>query len=382
MTTKVVTTNSNTTPGNAAITGTFFANAYIVGNSTSNTTISAPNTEQKSSGVYYLNANGAWATSVLANNGIIANSSGTFVNANNGIIANSSGTFVNPNTGIVVNSGGVFVNSSYIGTLTSNNATNLGGVAAASYVQNTDSRTLSGNLVFSGANVIFTGSNVGISGTLTGNIAGNASTATKLLTARNINGVSFDGTNNITIADSTKLPTVGGTMTGQLNIQMAAPSIFMEDTNNSDFYIYVDGNIWNILNNGTSSVFSVTQAGAISAASSISGGNFSSSGSITAAGNITAFSDVSLKENVSTIDSALNKVSQMRGVYYNRIDDETKTRNIGVIAQEIEAVLPEVVHSNDDDIKSVAYGNIVGILIEAIKELNEEVKTLKSKLNV
>lgn len=61
MSTKVVTTNSNTTTGNAAITGMFSANVYSVGNSTANTTISAPNTVQKSSGTYYLNANGAWA---------------------------------------------------------------------------------------------------------------------------------------------------------------------------------------------------------------------------------------------------------------------------------------------------------------------------------
>lgn len=61
MSTKVVTTNSNTTTGNSAITGTFSANVYNVGNSTANTTISAPNTTQKSSGTHYLNANGSWA---------------------------------------------------------------------------------------------------------------------------------------------------------------------------------------------------------------------------------------------------------------------------------------------------------------------------------
>lgn len=150
MTTKVVTADSNTTSGNVAITGTVSANVYTVGNSASNTSISAPNTEQKSSGEYFLNANGSWTrASVLANNGIIANSSGVFVNAN---------------TGVVVNTAGVFVNSDYIGTLTSNNATRLGGTLAASYVQNTDSRTLSGNLVFSGANVRFTGANVKFTG--------------------------------------------------------------------------------------------------------------------------------------------------------------------------------------------------------------------------
>lgn len=61
MSTKVVTADSNTTTGNAAITGTFSANVYSVGNSTVNTSISSPNTVQKSSGDYYLNANGSWA---------------------------------------------------------------------------------------------------------------------------------------------------------------------------------------------------------------------------------------------------------------------------------------------------------------------------------
>ena len=98
----------------------------------------------------------------------------------------------------------------------------------------------------------------------------------------------------------------------------------------------------------------------------------------TSSGNITSASDARLKENVVTIDSALNKVEQMRGVYFNKIDDETKTRNVGVIAQEMEEVLPEVVHTREDGMKSVAYANIVGVLIEAIKELKAEIDSLKN----
>ena len=111
--------------------------------------------------VYWSTPTTGTVTSVASGNGLTGGpitSTGTLsVLANNGIIANSTGTFVFGNTGLVVNSTGVHVNSSYIGTLTANNATNLGGVAAASYVQNTDSRTLSGNIVFSGANVTFSG---------------------------------------------------------------------------------------------------------------------------------------------------------------------------------------------------------------------------------
>ena len=65
---------------------------------------------------------------------------------------------------------------------------------------------------------------------------------------------------------------------------------------------------------------------------------------------------------------------------YDRKDKEG-VRQSGVIAQEVEAVLPEVVHTNEDGIKSVAYGNLVGLLIESIKELKAEVEQLKQERN-
>jgi hypothetical protein len=95
------------------------------------------------------------------------------------------------------------------------------------------------------------------------------------------------------------------------------------------------------------------------------------SGAITSTGDVTAFSDMNLKSDIRTIDNALNKVCDLRGVFYTK-DGEAGT---GVIAQEVENILPEVV--KDGEYKSVAYGNIVGVLIEAIKELRNEVKSLK-----
>ena len=97
-------------------------------------------------------------------------------------------------------------------------------------------------------------------------------------------------------------------------------------------------------------------------------------GAFTATGNITAFSDARLKENVETIEGALDKVSQMRGVMY----DKDGERGTGVIAQEMQQVMPEVVmDSGRGDYISVAYGNIVGVLIESIKELKAEIEALK-----
>ena len=93
-------------------------------------------------------------------------------------------------------------------------------------------------------------------------------------------------------------------------------------------------------------------------------------GAITAAGNVTAYSDERLKENIQTLDG--KKVLQMRGVSFTK-DGEFGS---GVIAQELEKVAPELVQ--DGKYKSVAYGNITGYLIEAIKEQQKEIDELKS----
>ena len=99
------------------------------------------------------------------------------------------------------------------------------------------------------------------------------------------------------------------------------------------------------------------------------------SGDFTADGDVTAYSDARLKTNIRTIDNALDKVTKMRGVYF----DKNGIAKTGVIAQEIEEILPEVVNS-DEEYKSVAYGNIVGILIEAIKELQAKITELEKRV--
>jgi len=88
--------------------------------------------------------------------------------------------------------------------------------------------------------------------------------------------------------------------------------------------------------------------------------------------DFTATSDRRLKTDISTISNALDIVKGLRGVYFTRVG-ETR-RNVGVIAQEVEMILPEVVYTGDNDMKSVSYANIVGLLIEAVKELSEKMK--------
>ena len=98
-------------------------------------------------------------------------------------------------------------------------------------------------------------------------------------------------------------------------------------------------------------------------------------GTIRATGDVIAYSDVRVKENIKTIDNSLEKVNKLRGVEFNKIGEDEKS--IGVIAQEIEKVIPEVVREDEKGMKSVAYGNISGLLIEAIKELKAEIEELK-----
>jgi hypothetical protein len=102
-------------------------------------------------------------------------------------------------------------------------------------------------------------------------------------------------------------------------------------------------------------------------------------GSIVAAGNVTAYSDIRVKDNVETIPSALDKLDHIRGVTYTRTDlDDKEQRYAGVIAQEIEAVLPEAVRDLGN-IKAVDYNATIGLLIQAVKELTNKVKALEAK---
>ena len=102
-----------------------------------------------------------------------------------------------------------------------------------------------------------------------------------------------------------------------------------------------------------------------------------SSGEITSSGNVTAFSDKRLKTNIQTLDS--KKALQMRGVSF--IKDSVE--GSGVIAQEIEEIAPELVMTADDEMgtKSVAYGNLVGYLIETVKDQQKQIDALKKRLD-
>ena len=110
-------------------------------------------------------------------------------------------------------------------------------------------------------------------------------------------------------------------------------------------------------------------------------------GVIRAGNDVIAYysSDERLKENVKPIDNALDKVSKIRGVEFDWIVDKeihpNEGHDVGVIAQEIEKVLPEVVETRDSGYKAVKYEKIVSLLIEAVNEQQQQINELKEKLN-
>ena len=114
-----------------------------------------------------------------------------------------------------------------------------------------------------------------------------------------------------------------------------------------------------------------------------------SGGNMVAAGNVTAYSDPKLKDVTGKIDNALGIVDQLNGVRFNwksgipHIEVKAGKSDIGVLANEVEAVLPEIVSESinidGDSYKMVSYEKLVPVLIEAIKELKAEVEELKGK---
>ena len=108
---------------------------------------------------------------------------------------------------------------------------------------------------------------------------------------------------------------------------------------------------------------------------------FASTANMTIQGTLTQNSDARTKENVVEISDCISKVQAMRGVYYNRTDFNTDVTKVGVIAQEVEAVLPELVlESPETGLKSVAYSELTSVLINAIKEQQEIIEDLKTRI--
>lgn len=140
--------------------------------------------------------------------------------------------------------------------------------------------------------------------------------------------------------------------------------------------------------------FTLNQASAASISFSMSGsytGTFTVSGFIRATSNITAYysSDIRLKENIVNIPNALEKVSSLNGVTYDWTQEYMESQggedgffvrknDVGLIAQEVEKVLPEIVATNEEGYKAIKYERVVSLLVEAVKELKAELEEVRN----
>jgi hypothetical protein len=132
-----------------------------------------------------------------------------------------------------------------------------------------------------------------------------------------------------------------------------------------------------IFSNGTNERMRINASGDVGIGTSSPSQKLEVGGSILASGNVTAYSDIRVKDNVESIEGAIGKLNQIRGVTYTRTDlDDKHRRFAGVIAQEIEQVLPEAVFDNGR-VKAVDYNATIALLIEAVKEQQGQINELK-----
>ena len=128
---------------------------------------------------------------------------------------------------------------------------------------------------------------------------------------------------------------------------------------------------------------SAAHLASLNVAGEITGSNGNLTGYLRVAGDITAYysSDRRLKDNIQPIESPLEKVSKLGGYSFDWIPTEgihiNEGHDIGVIAQEVEEILPEVVITRDNGYKAVQYEKIVALLIEANKEIKERIEKLE-----
>ena len=214
--------------------------------------------------------------------------------------------------------------------------------------------------------------------TLDGSAAG-AATFNGAITADA--GVSID---NITI-DGTEIDLSSGDLTldvaGDIVLDAGGDEVIFKDGSTNVGHISLDSDNLTIksLVSDKDMIFQGNDGGSGITALTL---DMSAAGAATFNNDVTAFSDNRFKEDIETIPDGLSKVCKLRGVTYNRIDIENYgDRHMGVIAQEVEKIIPEVVKTDKskEKIKSVAYGNMVGLLIEAIKDLKNEVDELKNR---
>jgi hypothetical protein len=233
----------------------------------------------------------------------------------------------------------------------------------------------------------------------TGSLTGNATTATTLQTTRAINGVNFDGSAAITItANTTNALTIGTGLSGTSFNGSGAVTIANTGvtSNVAGTGISVSGatGAVTITNTGVTSavagtgvsVSGATGAVTFSIGQAVATTSAVTFASVTATGDIVAYStsDKRHKNNIQLIPNALEKVSKLNGVTWewnDDVEDVTKlSPKTGLIAQEVQEVLPEVVTERENGFLGLDYSKMVGLLVEAIKEQQTQIAELKAEV--
>jgi len=294
----------------------------------------------------------------------------------------------------ITGTGNLNISGVITATSFSGNGSALIGVASTDNIQTATEAVFLSGVKITGV----TTATGGVVGNLTGNVTGNtsgssgsctgnAATATILQTSRTIAGVSFDGSANISL-NNNAITNGAGYITSSGTAALAqgltgTPSITVNTVTSS--HINSSGIITASSYRGDGS--QLTGISADSTALKDSGANIkvqanpngaTVTGILTVTGDVSATnfnstSDVTLKQDVSVIDNALEMISQLEGVSWKW--KESLKPSLGVTAQNVEEVAPELVSNGDH--KSVNYNGLIGILIEAVKELKSEVDELK-----
>ena len=183
---------------------------------------------------------------------------------------------------------------------------------------------------------------------------------------------------------------IGGTMYDNSNTgyYVKASSTSVLNNLNLGGRVSFANNVWNISADGTNRMYFATNADSYWEAhggyhhfrngSDTDVVTIDMSGNIVANGNVTAGSDIALKTEIETIKNGLDKVKELTGITFRYKDQET--RSTGLIAQDVEKVLPEAVGESSTGFKTLAYGNLVGLLVEAIKDMDKKLEDLAAKV--
>jgi hypothetical protein len=167
------------------------------------------------------------------------------------------------------------------------------------------------------------------------------------------------------------LPTQEEIETKFAELEVEEEAVIAREASNVTVISKTDSAITSNLEVGTSNLFVDTQTGRVGVGTTTPSYPLHVIGNIYGTGNITAYSDKRAKSDIVKIENALDKIDQLNGYTYTMNDE----RYTGLIAQEVLPVLPEAVVGSEETSYAIAYGNMMGLVIEAIKELRKRTET-------